>query len=93
MIRVDKLRKAEKSIAYKFSDKIPSLHSEYLDECFNLIDIELPKYYVRLQMAVAHGLGWQAGQPTSRSVILMLLPNTHSGISVQFQSRWSFDLL
>ena len=46
-----------------------------------------PKYYVRLQMAVARGLGLFAGQLTGHHTDAA--PNTHSVISVQFPSRWS----
>ena len=44
---------------------------------------ELPKYYRRLQTAVTGGLRSPAG-----CVILTLLPNTHSAISVQFPNSW-----
>ena len=51
---------------------------------------ELPKDYARLQTAVARGLGLPADY---RVRILMLLPNTHSVISIQFPRRWSCALM
>ena len=50
----------------------------------NFYDKESSKYYARPQTAVARGL-----LVGNRAIILTLLPNTHSVISVHFPSRWS----
>ena len=46
---------------------------------------ELPKYYVWLQTAVTHGLGWSASRLVG--CVLMLLPN----ITLLFQFRFRVD--